>query len=218
MLDGIERLLWQTSEPNQTGHSLMVRIGSGRATYHRYQPEERTHTINLGIKMIAAKQQPADCGAWLSTREILARRYFGGEISEANLLAHTCCHEFAHLLQAARGERRYGSVHNRAFYDQLDQLYHRGHANKLRLWLIQEGQRHGWAVATHPVDLDTTPGPVASHHFSKGERVYFWYRDTRHTGRITRINRQTCSVIGIGVSQGLRFRVPPRLLHSFDRG
>lgn len=218
MQSGIEQLLWLNSEPFQAGHRLRIRIGPGRATYHRCEPGKRVHTINLGLKMIADKQNPGGCGAWLSTREIQARRYFDGEISEANLLAHTCCHEFAHLLQAARGERRFGSVHNRAFYEQLDRLHRHFLAAELRRWLVAEGRRMGLAVATQPITPAIVARPSEPANFSKGERVYFWYGNTRHIGQIIRINRQTCSVLGIGVSQGLRFRVPPRLLHSFDRG
>ncbi|HBM51120.1 MAG TPA: hypothetical protein DD385_13410, partial [Marinobacter sp.] len=92
---------------------LVLRVGSGQATYHRYDPRKKQHLITYGARMIAAKHQPETAQGWLSTREIRSRGYFEGEVSVLNLLAHTCCHEFAHLLQHSAGQRHYGSVHNR---------------------------------------------------------------------------------------------------------
>lgn len=104
-----------TLAPLADGATLRLRVGSGRATYHRYDPATAEHRINYGVRMVEDKAAPEACAAWLSAREIRARGYFGGELSESNLLAHTCCHEFAHLLQTRHGQRHRGSVHNRAF-------------------------------------------------------------------------------------------------------
>jgi len=217
MAEAIHQHLWQGSVALEQGHHLTVRIGSGMATYHRFEPKARAHRINLGLGMIRAKQCPTQCAAWLSTREIRQRRYFDGQISTANLLAHTCCHEFAHLLQSVRGERKRGSVHNRAFYRLLDGLHDEGSADRLRCWLIREARQQGLALSTESVDLPALTAGPAPHDFAPGEYVWFWHRQTRHTGRILRVNRHTCSVLGIGVSSGLRFRVPPHLLNSFER-
>lgn len=217
MGEAINCHLWQDSPPLEQGHSLRVRIGCGLATYHRFEPGTRTHLINLGLGMIRAKQAPAQCSAWLSAREIVERHYFDGQVSTANLLAHTCCHEFAHLLQSARGERKRGSVHNRAFYRLLDQLHEEGRARRLRRWLVDEGRYRELAIRTDSVDWPTREPAPATGDFVAGELVWFWHRQTRHTGRVVRVNSRTCSVLGIGVSSGLRFRVPPHLLNSFER-
>lgn len=217
MGEAIEQLLWQDSVAFGRGESLKIRIGSGQATYHRYDRKTGAHLINLGQRMIVAKQRPENCGAWLSAREILERRYFSGELSTVNLLAHTCCHEFAHLQQVSQGERRSGSVHNPAFYRLLDQLHREGRAGLLRQWLLTEGARRNLPMGSFPSQLSQhRPGPTAG-DFNVGEQVYFWHGSTRHCGRILRRNRRTCSVIGEGPSRGLRFRVPPHLLTSFER-
>lgn len=217
MGEAIERLLWLDSVGFGQGHSLKIRLGPGQATYHRYDPKNGAHLINLGLRMIIAKQQPEQCGAWLSAREIRERRYFSGELSTVNLLAHTCCHEFAHLEQAVLGERRPGSVHNQAFYRRLDQLHRDGRAGLLRQWLLVEGERRNLSIPSEGLRLaERDPGPSPA-DFSVGEQVYFWHGSTRHCGRVLRRNRRTCSVIGEGLSHGLRFRVPPHLLKSFER-
>src|SRR5690606_4886537 len=91
------------------GAALASRVGSGQAPYRRSDPRKKQHLITYGARLIAAKHQPATAQGWLSTREIRGRGYFGGEVSVLNLLAHTCCHEFAHLLQHSAGQRHYGS-------------------------------------------------------------------------------------------------------------
>ena len=110
-------ILWTPAEgwvqQANPGAGLALRVGSGQATYHRFDPRKKQHLITYGARMIAAKHQPATAQGWLSTREIRGRGYFGGEVTVLNLLAHTCCHEFAHLLQHSAGQRHYGSVHNR---------------------------------------------------------------------------------------------------------
>lgn len=113
-------------------NALRCRVGSGQATYHRFDPERRQHLITYGVRMIEAKQRPETAQGWLSSREILKRGYFDGQLSPLNLLAHTCCHEFAHLLQQSAGKRYRGSVHNRHFYRILDDLHRSGRAESVR--------------------------------------------------------------------------------------
>ncbi|KAA8983687.1 hypothetical protein GLW02_05770 [Halomonas sp. 22501_18_FS] len=156
--------------------------------------------------MVADKAQPALCGGWLSTREIQGRGYFGGAVSELNLLAHGCCHEFAHLLQTRSGGRRYGQVHNAAFYQWLDQLHSAGAAHALRGRLAEEAQTRGVVLAT---DIVSTAGETALRDFSPGDRVRF---GPGLQGRIRRVNRRTCTVDGTGPCRGRRYRVPPQMM------
>ncbi|WP_097459791.1 hypothetical protein [Mangrovitalea sediminis] len=212
MAAAIREVLWNRPGSHRQG-VLVVRLGSGRATYHRYDPVRREHLINLGLEMIAAKQQPGQCGEWLSTREILNRGYFQRQVSVAHLLAHTCVHEFAHLVQTVQGERRRGAVHNPAFYRILDNLHADGVADAVLEYLTSAEE-----VLVAP--LDATPVTVAMRSstvgFRRGDCVAFAYRQQTHTGRITRVNRRTCSVDGTGASRGLRFRVSPSLLERLD--
>lgn len=185
---------------------LRTRVGAGRATWHRYDPRRDDHCITIGTLMVADKAQPALCGGWLSTREIQGRGYFDGAVSELNLLAHGCCHEFAHLLQTRSGGRRYGEVHNAAFYQWLDQLHSTGAADALRDRLAEKTRAKGVALATEAV---SPAGESALRDFSPGDRVRF---GPGLQGRIRRVNRRTCTVDGTGPCHGRRYRVPPQMM------
>src|SRR5690606_6471039 len=124
-----------------------------------------------GARMIAAKHQPASALCMISPRDILRRGRFGGEVSVLNLLAHTCCHEFAHLLQHSAGQRHYGSVHNRHFYDALDELHHSGAADATRQYLSKLASDCGIALSRAPFEF---PSPAAEHrHWQVGDSVVF---------------------------------------------
>src|SRR5690554_7408022 len=56
------------------GARLALRVGSGQATYHRFDPRKKQHLITYGARMIAAKHQPETAQGWLSTREIRDRK------------------------------------------------------------------------------------------------------------------------------------------------
>ncbi|MEQ6885276.1 hypothetical protein [Salicola sp. Rm-C-2C1-2] len=185
---------------------LRTRIGSGRATWHRYDPRPDEHCITIGLRMVADKAQPALCGGWLSAREIQGRGYFDGGISELNLLTHGCCHEFAHLLQTRSGGRRYGEVHNAAFYQWLDRLHGAGTAHSLRAHLADEAQARGWVLGTDRVSV---AAETALKDFSVGAQVRF---GPGLQGRIRRVNRRTCTVDGTGPCRGRRYRVPPQMM------
>lgn len=186
---------------------LRTRVGRGRATWHRYDPRQDDHCITIGSLMVADKAEPALCGGWLSAREIRGRGYFGGDVSELNLLAHGCCHEFAHLLQTRSGGRRYGQVHNAAFYHWLDRLHQSGSATSLRADLANAAAARSQPLATETVTLVESAG--APTRFSPGDRVRF---GQGLQGRIRRVNRRTCTVDGTGSCYGRRYRVPLPML------
>lgn len=153
------------------GVALALRVGSGQATYHRYDPTQKQHLITYGARMIAAKHQPETAQGWLSTREIRSRGYFGGEVSVLNLLAHTCCHEFAHLLQHSAGQRHYGSVHNRHFYEALDELHTSGAAHATRQYLSEQAALAGIELSGSAFEL---PAPMqARQQWQVGDAVRF---------------------------------------------
>ncbi|WP_036191328.1 hypothetical protein [Marinobacter lipolyticus] len=209
-----EELLWQPAASwirgRSSGGSLQCRVGSGQATYHRYDPRTRQHQITYGVRMIMAKQQAETAMGWLSSREILQREYFGGELTTLNLLAHTCCHEFAHLLQHSAGKRFHGSVHNHHFYEILDQLHESGGARAARDYLTGLARQHGLALPHEPFEI-VQPQQLAA-DWQVGDAVRFGHGQTQHQGKIIRVNRKTCTVAGTGPSRGLRYRVPVSLL------
>jgi len=216
MCEATRKILWQPASEwlgsQSTGGALQCRVGSGQATYHRYDPTQKLHLINFGLRMIAAKQQPETSDGWLSTREIRGRGYFDGELSTLNLLAHTCCHEFAHLLQYSAGKRSYGSVHNRHFYEILDQLHESGAAAATRHFLARQARTRGLELADTPFEL-----PDSRHQAKQwqvGESISFGEGSRRKYGEIIRVNRKTCTVRGTGPTRGTRYRVPLSLLRK----
>lgn len=160
--------------------------------------------------MIAAKHQPATAQGWLSTREIRGRGYFGGEVTVLNLLAHTCCHEFAHLLQHSAGQRHYGSVHNRHFYEALDDLHHSGAADATRRHLSGLASDCGIELASTPFEF---PSPAAEYRrWQVGDSVVFGDGRREKRGQVVRVNRKTCTVTVSQHARILRYRVPLSLL------
>lgn len=214
MCQATHDILWAPAEDwvrkKSPGARLALRVGSGQATYHRFDPRKKQHLITYGARMIAAKHQPETAQGWLSTREIRSRGYFDGEVSVLNLLAHTCCHEFAHLLQHSAGQRHYGSVHNRHFYEALDELHHSGAANATRLYLAEQASGCGIELSTAPFEF---PSPTAEHrHWQVGDSVVFGDGRREIQGQVVRVNRKTCTVTVSQHARILRYRVPLSLL------
>ncbi|MFO7527979.1 MAG: hypothetical protein R6W86_04125 [Marinobacter sp.] len=216
MCEATREILWQPAagrlSTQATGGVLRCRLGSGQATYHRYDPRRKLHLINYGLRMIAAKQRAETADGWLSTRELRGRSYFGGELSTLNLLAHTCCHEFAHLLQYSAGQRAYGSVHNRHFYEILDHLHDSGAAMATRDFLLRCSTSKGIRIPDAPFELPDRAS-IAS-QWQVGEPVAFGEGAHRREGQIVRVNRKTCTVQGTGDCRGSRYRVPLSMLRK----
>ena len=211
MCEITESILWPSA--GIPDPAFRCRVGSGQATYHRFDPHRNQHLITYGVRMIEAKQHPDSARGWLSTREILRRGYFDGEPSPLNLLAHTCCHEFAHLLQCRAGQRYRGSVHNRHFYAILDQLHLDGRALATRQALAEQARNLGLELADTALQL--SPPKSCQSNWQPGQEVTFPTRSGPARGRILRVNRRSCTVDGAGRFQGVRYRVPLQLLQAF---
>lgn len=200
-----QQVLWSPSQ-----NTLVCRVGSGQATYHRFDPRSRQHQITYGARMVAAKHQPETARGWLSSREIQQRGYFDGQLSPLNLLAHTCCHEFAHLLQHNAGQRYQGSVHNRHFYRILDELHADGRAGTAKEALRDLAAEQELPLSDQGFEL---PDPTSERsNWSVGDSVSFTAGVGERQGEVLRVNRKTCTVRGTGFSRGTRYRVPMQLL------
>ncbi|WP_338087291.1 hypothetical protein [Marinobacter daepoensis] len=214
MCEATREILWASARgavlKQNPGVALALRTGAGQATYHRFDPHRKHHLITYGAKMIAAKHQPETAQGWLSTREIQRRDYFGGEVSVVNLLAHTCCHEFAHLLQHSAGQRRYGSVHNQHFYVCLDKLHRTGAADATRTFLKDGALALGLLLPSAPFRFPH-PGEECS-PWQAGDLVLFGESKHEKRGQIIRVNRKTCTVAVHSPGRILRYRVPLHLL------
>ncbi|MDI9243644.1 hypothetical protein [Marinobacter sp. CHS3-4] len=218
MCAATEQVLWPaastTAQYRSKGHSLMCRVGSGQATYHRFDPSRQQHQITYGAKMIAAKHGPETATGWLSAREITQRNYFGGKLSALNLLAHTCCHEFAHLLQHNAGHRYRGSVHNVHFYRLLDELHTDGLADATRNELLSKARNQDIVLSVDEFEL---PDPVDHQaRWQVGDTVAFSTSTRELHGKILRVNHKTCTVQGFGLSRALHYRVPVQLLRKVE--
>ncbi|WP_111493196.1 hypothetical protein [Marinobacter bohaiensis] len=209
-----ENVLWQPARDwvrqRSRKSELTCRAGRGQATYHRFDPANGEHLITYGQRMVAAKFEAHSSQGWLSTREIQRRGYFDGEVSTANLLAHTCCHEFAHLLQSISGGRRHGSVHNAAFYKILDELHASGGARAVRHHLVDQCEGRGIVLPREGMDL--VAAEADSRRFAVGDDVRFGHEERPREGRVIRVNRRTCTVQGTGRWRGARYRVPLSML------
>ncbi|MCM0614045.1 hypothetical protein KFJ24_16275 [Marinobacter sediminum] len=216
MCEATHSVLWQPASSwvrnRLPGSSMVCRVGSGQATYHRFEPQLKQHQITYGVRMIKAKYHPDTASGWLSGREILKRGYFNGELSPLNLLAHTCCHEFAHLLQHSAGQRFRGSVHNRHFYAILDELHDSGGAEATRQALAKRADEQNLTLPEMPFEL---PDPHQKRtHWQVGQAIYFGNASKEFHGEIVRVNRKTCTVDGTGKSRGTRYRVPMQMLRK----
>ena len=216
MCEVTQTILWQPAaswvQERAHGSTLACRVGSGQATYHRFDPQRKQHQITYGLRMIQAKQQPDTATGWLSAREIHKRGYFEGELSTLNLLAHTCCHEFAHLLQHSAGHRYRGSVHNRYFYNILDDLHESGRSEAAREALAKQASEYQIALSNEPFQL-AEPALQPSLWQIK-DAVTFSSGTREFRGEIIRVNRKTCTVNGTGRFRGQRYRVPMSMLRK----
>ncbi|WP_228743370.1 hypothetical protein [Marinobacter sp. F4218] len=218
MCDTTYDVLWRPAagwvRDRSPGSSLVCRVGSGQATYHRFDPQHKQHLITYGVRMVEAKYRPTTAQGWLSSREIRERAYFGGQLSPLNLLAHTCCHEFAHLLQQSAGQRFRGSVHNRHFYGILDELHESGGAEATRQALADRAAETGLALSDAAFEL---PDPVVERsHWEVGEAVAFGSGAREVHGSILRVNRKTCTVKATGRTRTVRYRVPIQMLRKLN--
>jgi hypothetical protein len=193
LCDATEQVLWREVQDwlasRAARHSLQCRVGAGEATYYRPLGNNR-HLINYGSKMIASKLNPAVAAQWRTGREIAGRGYFGGAITLPALLAHTCCHEFAHLVQSINGWIRRGSIHNREFYRIVDRMHAAGSAQRVLEYLQQRA-----AQAELPLVFNHhAPSPNMPGVFRPGELVSFEYRGRPVVGEVMRVNRKTVNV------------------------
>lgn len=195
--------------------TLHVRVGRGRATYCERQRD--SYTITFGVRMVTEKCEPALAAQWLTAHEMQRRGYCAGQPNIGELLAHTACHEFAHLVQQSNGWLRRGSVHNRFFYELLDRLHESGMARAVLAHLASDWA-DGVVNMQTPVPPTTRPRRAAppEHSFRKGDRVWFVTSSGRRiTGQITRINRVTASVSPEDARYRISYyRVPFHLLRS----
>jgi hypothetical protein len=217
LCEATEQVLWRevqdwiSSQPAR--HSLQCRVGAGEATYYRPLANHR-HLINYGSKMVASKLNPVMAAQWRTGREIAERGYFCGELTLPTLLAHTCCHEFAHLVQSINGWIRRGSIHNRNFYRIVDRMHAAGSGQRVLEHLEVRAADTGLPlVVSHDV-----PQPTIANSFKRGELVSFEYRGRAVVGEVMRVNRKTVNVKPVLPRLAADyFRISPHFLKQYSK-
>lgn len=135
MCDISDEVLWKPrikwARSIQPEVNLRFRVGSGKKTYLGGAGWANL-AITYGVGMVESKSDPLNMCQWLTSREIVQRKYYGGELTLLNVLAHTMAHEYGHLIQRLRGHRYYGSVHNKHFYEVLDRIHANTDSERLR--------------------------------------------------------------------------------------
>jgi hypothetical protein len=211
-----EYILWPEvdnwSPSDSAGHRLECRVGDGAATYYRSHGHYR-HRLTFGWKMVASKHDPAMASQWLTGREMLQRGYFADQFNLPALLAHTCCHEFAHLVQGLNGWMARGSIHNSHFYRVLDSLYSAGAAHRVLAFIEQQAQARQLSLCFSKGHAESLPD---ARLFQMGELVSFEYRGTAVLGEVIRINRKTVNVKPIAPLLAAEyFRISPHYLKPY---
>ena len=177
-------------------HRYCSRVGSGRQTCLRHYPDGRLE-ITYGRRMVQDKYDREHSRVWATSRELKRFGWFGGRVSPTHTLAHTALHEFAHLLQAVRGQRRAGSVHNDAFYTTLGELHEAGEGERLHRQLVERAGSAGLPLGyREPGDEEQARRSARQQAYAAlavGDRVRLRGRDRDYTGTVRRINQRTVS-------------------------
>jgi len=193
---------------------LNCRTGSGHATYCKYDSRLKTFTITYGKKMIKSKFSDYQITHWLTYREIIKYNYFDGKPSLLNVLTHTICHEFSHLIQQHFKWHIKGSVHNHKFYDILDYFYDTGIAIVLRDRLSEtcKTQRISLRQIKEPVQLPDHENIS----FTLNDMVSFVHKNKTVKGKISKINRKTVAIKVGRLFNHTVWRVPKSLVQPAD--
>lgn len=192
------------------GARLATRVGPGKKTYCKYD-QKNCFTLTYGKKMVESKFDPRFACRWLSTKEIQQRKYYGGDPTLLNILSHTICHEYVHIIQNIKRWRYDGSVHNPQFYYLLDRLHKSDLSQKVRNYLSEQCHRAEIELA-FSASYDV-PEMEPAHNFRVGEMVRFNTREGRLvTGQIKRVNKKTLTIKPAGSRGRSYWRVSPMLV------
>ena len=209
-----EHVLWNDGldwiADKQPNARLITRVGSGNKTYCRHARGGCEFTLTYGVKMIASKFHYDTASRWATFAELTTRGYYNSEITPLNLLSHTVCHEFTHIIQAIKGWRYDGSVHNKEFYYLLDKLHSNEMADKVRDHLLHVCQKRS-------IDVTKMQGQVAQKAsvivFRKDLPVEFDSRDGQTIKCIVKkVNPKTITVAPEEPGSHRGWRVPHSML------
>lgn len=210
MCDITETHLWNSELISEnklfTDIKLKTRVGSGMATYCKYDAINNIFTITYGKKMIASKFNPNQTKNWMTHREIKSKLYFQGETTLLNVLSHTICHEFAHIIQQMNRWCTKGSIHNNKFYYLLAQLHDSGIAETVRQELHDKFNKH--FISAEYYDIPAEKYIEQQHSFCMNDRISFNHKKKMIYGKIIKINKRTLIVNVKSLLRNTQWKVP----------
>lgn len=159
--------------------------------------------------MLSNKRNVEDARNWITSHEIESRQYFNGQLNYAHLLAHTCCHEFAHLIQVINGWWKRGSIHNADFYRILDQIHQSGKAQEVLAFVNEQALKQNI-----PLDFfESSHSNLPREDFNVGDAVWLSINGQKISAHVKRINKRTLSVYPVDPKPNVNYyRVPSSLL------
>lgn len=169
--------------------NLTTRIGSGLATYCKHERSCDKYTITYGKKMIESKFNPLEAKKWLTYREIIKYNYYNANPALSNILAHTICHEFSHLIQQHRKHIKRGSIHNTAFYEILSNFHESGIVKEIHSRLIEKCANEDITLAFNEVTHDNVINNNIE--FFINDEISFQHKNKKVFGRVIKINKKT---------------------------
>jgi len=199
---------------------LTSEVGRGRKTYHQSDGNENKIVFGAGMveshldgkgEKWGTKSEKA-----MITGSVGTPYFLGGGQTLLKQLARVILHEYAHYLQALSGGRQAGSVHNDAFYTELNGIYDRGFGQKIESSLelkmrdlgLSYSQMHQDIKLLTPADL------IKSKKLSEGLPVIFGKKQDKK-GIITEINERKGSVL-VRMMDGSIWGVSPGLVTPSD--
>ncbi len=189
---------------------LSNRIGSGLATYCKYDRRSSQYTITYGKKMIKSKLNQNELPFWLTYREILKYNYFDNDISIASVLSHTICHEFSHLVQQHVGWHKRGSVHNIRFYEILSYFHDSGIANEVKNKLIASCSLKNLSLDTEITKSNNSSIDLLNDEscFYLNDKISFEHKNKIYDGIVTKINKKTIIVTVPAMFRSSIWKIP----------
>lgn len=98
------------------------------------------HKIVFGAKSLEDEiKSNKSAYLWTTGEEIVNMGYCGGELTIQNVVIHTICHEYAHLMDFfENGSRKGQRHHNKFFYLELDKIYQGGAYDRVKSALYKD--------------------------------------------------------------------------------
>lgn len=207
-----DEVLWKPRRGWATKHNptadLDFRVGSGKHTYlkhRRVTANDASMTITYGKQMVVSKSDPETMCNWLTSRELHERRYYGGELTLLNILAHTVAHEFGHFVQVILGRRYDGSVHNQEFYVILDRIHASGEGDKIRAALHDQCMKFNIDLRQIRASqeglnklsglLSTGEKPLSMREIHKGQQLWFREPSLKHFGPVKVLDKRRTRIL-----------------------